>query len=118
MFLSIRHAASAGATRRRVPLPTYPFERKRYWIEPAQSAPDQSLAAAPQSSFRTQGQGSNQAEASEQFARADTPQETSDARTDLQKKIAAVWHEILGFEDIGIDDDFFALAATSCWPCS
>jgi len=24
----------AGETRRRVPLPTYPFERKRYWVEP------------------------------------------------------------------------------------
>ncbi len=26
----------AGARRRRVPLPTYPFERRRYWIEPRQ----------------------------------------------------------------------------------
>ena len=26
----------AGARRRRVPLPTYPFERHRYWIEPRQ----------------------------------------------------------------------------------
>jgi acyl transferase domain-containing protein len=28
--------------RRRVPLPTYPFERKRYWIEPANSDPGNS----------------------------------------------------------------------------
>ncbi|MCE0522902.1 MAG: type I polyketide synthase [Methylacidiphilales bacterium] len=27
-----------GAPRRRVPLPTYPFERKRHWIEPHRSA--------------------------------------------------------------------------------
>ena len=26
---------SVGEQRRRLPLPTYPFERKRYWIEPA-----------------------------------------------------------------------------------
>ena len=29
---------SAGEERRRVPLPTYPFERKRFWIEPRASA--------------------------------------------------------------------------------
>lgn len=34
-----------GFERRRVPLPTYPFERKRYWIEP----PKQTGAAAPAS---------------------------------------------------------------------
>lgn len=27
-----------GQSRRRIPLPTYPFERKRYWIEPVPSA--------------------------------------------------------------------------------
>ena len=34
-----------GFERRRVPLPTYPFERKRYWIEPRK----QTAAAAPSS---------------------------------------------------------------------
>jgi amino acid adenylation domain-containing protein len=32
-------------TRRRVPLPTYPFERKRFWVDPARSA--ESLPVAP-----------------------------------------------------------------------
>ncbi len=36
-------AFSAGERRRRVPLPTYPFERKRYWIEPVK---DEALAPA------------------------------------------------------------------------
>jgi phthiocerol/phenolphthiocerol synthesis type-I polyketide synthase E len=31
-------ALHSGAARRRVPLPTYPFERKRHWIEPYASA--------------------------------------------------------------------------------
>ncbi len=30
-----------GQRRRRVPLPTYPFERKRYWIEPQREPPEQ-----------------------------------------------------------------------------
>jgi len=34
----------AGETRRRVPLPTYPFERKRYWAEPELNG---DLAATP-----------------------------------------------------------------------
>ena len=32
-------ALHAGERRRRVPLPTYPFERKRYWIEPSAPSP-------------------------------------------------------------------------------
>jgi amino acid adenylation domain-containing protein len=32
----------AGERRRRIPLPTYPFERRRYWVEPSRAA-----AAAP-----------------------------------------------------------------------
>ena len=32
-----------GAVRRRIPLPTYPFERKRYWVEPVR---DSALVAA------------------------------------------------------------------------
>jgi acyl transferase domain-containing protein len=31
-------ALHAGERRRRVPLPTYPFERRRYWIDPAPAA--------------------------------------------------------------------------------
>ena len=34
----------AGARRRRVPLPTYPFERRRYWVEPE---PDPAGGARP-----------------------------------------------------------------------
>ncbi len=34
----------AGQGRRRVPLPTYPFERRRYWIEPGRAVP---VAVAP-----------------------------------------------------------------------
>jgi acyl transferase domain-containing protein/acyl carrier protein len=37
-------ALHAGARRQRIPLPTYPFERQRYWIEPGQidsAAPQQ-----------------------------------------------------------------------------
>ncbi|HEX4497933.1 MAG TPA: amino acid adenylation domain-containing protein, partial [Thermoanaerobaculia bacterium] len=35
----------AGADRRRVPLPTYPFERKRFWVEMPQESPAVAPAA-------------------------------------------------------------------------
>ncbi|HEU4596546.1 MAG TPA: type I polyketide synthase, partial [Pyrinomonadaceae bacterium] len=40
---------SAHERRRRVPLPTYPFERRRYWIEPQRQTPaaDAATAASP-----------------------------------------------------------------------
>jgi amino acid adenylation domain-containing protein/natural product biosynthesis luciferase-like monooxygenase protein len=37
-------AFHAGSQSRRIPLPTYPFERKRYWIEPAHDSPAASVA--------------------------------------------------------------------------
>ncbi|MBL9213335.1 MAG: amino acid adenylation domain-containing protein [Opitutaceae bacterium] len=40
-------ACFAGETRRRVPLPTYPFERKRYWIDAAPVAPTESAPPSP-----------------------------------------------------------------------
>ncbi len=42
-------AIHAGASRSRVSLPTYPFERTRYWIEPAvaSEAPERSESAPP-----------------------------------------------------------------------
>src|SRR5262249_13853136 len=36
-------AFQAGLERRRVPLPTYPFERRRYWIDPASAPPEPAL---------------------------------------------------------------------------
>jgi phthiocerol/phenolphthiocerol synthesis type-I polyketide synthase E len=35
-----------GRRRRRVPLPTYPFERRRYWVEPRSGGVDTAAAAA------------------------------------------------------------------------
>jgi acyl transferase domain-containing protein len=38
---------SAHERRRRVPLPTYPFERQRYWVEPGREAQRPLLRSAP-----------------------------------------------------------------------
>ena len=50
------NAYFAGEVRRRVPLPTYPFERKRFWIEAAPAAsptPEPASPAEPNSPTRS-----------------------------------------------------------------
>ncbi|NMO14847.1 amino acid adenylation domain-containing protein [Pyxidicoccus fallax] len=66
----------AGVSRRRVPLPAYPFERERYWIGPAERAttalatttqPQDARAPASQSTEPTQGARGKQADVADWF---------------------------------------------------
>jgi phthiocerol/phenolphthiocerol synthesis type-I polyketide synthase E len=85
--------------RRRVPLPTYPFERKRHWIE-VQRKPAEKVVfeACPLTSS---------AGAPVVTARSDAP------RTEVEETIAGIWKSLLGVEEIGIDDNFFELGGDS-----
>ena len=94
-----------GRPPRRVPLPTYPFERRRYWCAQQRprtgdeqqpwivSVPDQA-AQRPQSEPRP---------------------EPTDAglEGEVQRTIAAVWQDLLGVDAVGPDDDFFHLGGHS-----
>ena len=46
-------------------------------------------------------------------ASQDAPRELRAASTDTEFSVLAVWRELLGREDIGVDDDFFALGGDS-----
>jgi len=110
----------AGQGRRRVPLPTYPFERRRHWIE----APGQAAAAAVhrQAAQAAAAAPAAQAAQASPAAAAPTParKERPALRTgyvaprDLyEREVAHVWQEVLGVAQVGADDNFYELGGHS-----
>jgi amino acid adenylation domain-containing protein len=96
----------AGQGRRRVPLPAYPFERRRHWIE---------AAAAP---AYTAGEAAAPVAAAP--AAAPVRKERPALRThyveprDLyEREVAHIWQEVLGVAQVGADDNFYELGGHS-----
>ncbi len=77
--------------RRRIPLPTYPFDRQRCWLGEIDAQP-----AAPV--------GSAAPALSSARAAPDTP---------IEQTIGDIWQDLLGIRQIGIHDDFFELGGHS-----
>ncbi|MCG8291814.1 type I polyketide synthase [Pseudomonas entomophila] len=75
----------------RVALPGYPFERSRHWIEPPSLGPVHTPAHAMDAAGSAQ-----------------VP-----PRNDLEREIAGLWSELLGIEQIGVNEDFFDLGGHS-----
>ena len=89
-----------GSKRRRVPLPTYPFERQRYLVE----APD---APAPVPTQTSKAQLPD-----------DTPAESPAVTTELPedltvRRIATAFAEVLGLPRVGLHDNFFEMGGDS-----
>ncbi|MEM8932606.1 MAG: beta-ketoacyl synthase N-terminal-like domain-containing protein, partial [Acidobacteriota bacterium] len=96
-----------GIGRKRRPLPTYPFERQRYFVELPRA-----LAAAAGVASRTGAAPATTVSAPTPIAAA-TSTEYVAPRTDLERDIAALWEEMLGVERVGIHDDYFELGGSS-----
>jgi phthiocerol/phenolphthiocerol synthesis type-I polyketide synthase E len=109
-------------SRSRVPLPTYPFERQRYWLTPsrrpeekrtAEIAIVQPVAASSareidsydQSAAPQNGHGGN--------SRAHLGAEYVAPTNSTEQKIADIWEELLGVHPIGIHDEFLRLGGNS-----
>ncbi|HKX33615.1 MAG TPA: acyltransferase domain-containing protein, partial [Blastocatellia bacterium] len=92
-------------------LPTYPFERRRYWIEP-QTQLHHQLTPEPVAD------GAPAAEAPSLPGDGGAPPvwpEAADSapRNEIERALHALWKELLGVETLGIYDNFFELGGHS-----
>jgi len=88
----------------RVALPSYPFQRERFWID---SAPRQT---APAGDSHPAGQIVN---ASPLHSRPKLQSGYVPPATELEQVIANIWQRSLGIDSIGLEDSFFELGGDS-----
>ena len=86
-----------GERRRRVALPTYPFERQRYWLPRAPGAAV--IAEPPRPARRVSAVASSRPYV--------------EPRDEVERDLADRWREILGAPRVGVHDDFFELGGQS-----
>lgn len=91
---------------RRISLPTYPFERERYWIDPPGVSPVQH----PSVPASAAGEAPSQAAL---HPRPALPEEYQAPGNELERELVELWQDVLGFEGIGVNDNIFDLGADS-----
>ncbi len=96
---------SARERRQRIPLPTYPFERQRYWIAPQKRAGNVEAQHAPE--------GDHHARPAADQAPPELEEAFVAPRSAAESLIAEVWQEVLGVERVSVYDDFFHLGGHS-----
>ncbi|MGH9829038.1 MAG: acyltransferase domain-containing protein, partial [Blastocatellia bacterium] len=90
--------------RRRIPLPGYPFDRKRYWID---FQPPQSKASQNGSVSERVLQPSLHERPPSLVSEYATP------TTETEQTLAEIWQAVFGIESVGVNDEFFALGGHS-----
>ena len=102
-----------GEQRYRVPLPTYPFEHQRYWIE-SQIHMDRTRVSQ-QTKFKSpQNQKNREIEDISSFRPMPYLATDHGAITnEIEQTITDIWEKLLGIKNIGIQDNFFDLGGDS-----
>lgn len=118
-------AFSQHEQRQRIPLPTYPFELRRYWVEP-QSSPAFTPATIQGGRQSLDGQEQGQDQQAEPanvpqpqgntlvlYERPGLQNEYVAPETLIEQHLAEIWQESLGIQQVGIHDNFFELGGHS-----
>ncbi|WP_341530411.1 beta-ketoacyl synthase N-terminal-like domain-containing protein [Nostoc sp. UHCC 0302] len=96
----------------RVPLPTYPFERQRYWIEakiPSLLSSKENQDFSNSASLKT----IDVQEATTHYSRPSIVNSYVAPINELEELIAKIWQEVLGIQQVGIYDNFLELGGDS-----
>jgi thioesterase domain-containing protein/acyl carrier protein len=96
----------ASEQRYRLPLPTYPFERQRYWIEAPGMEQPIKIASLPD-------ENSQPVDSTPHHSRPNLHNTYLAPRDESEQTIASIWQDFLGIEQVGIHDDFFDLGGDS-----
>ena len=94
-------AVHQGKDRRRVILPTYPFARQRFWIEPARPSP---MANVPVPVA---------VETEPVHERPELTVSYFAPSSDSERELCSIWQGLIGVDRVGTDDDFFQLGGNS-----
>lgn len=106
-------AKACGGSGRRVPLPGYPYERSRHWIEPDPIPAAVVSPAASRADAALAGQTAGAFTVPMQRPPADDAGPPTGSGSDVEARLAAIWSTLLGAESIGPDDDFFMIGGNS-----
>ncbi|HSL82849.1 MAG TPA: beta-ketoacyl synthase N-terminal-like domain-containing protein [Thermoanaerobaculia bacterium] len=111
----------ARERRRRTLLPTYPFERRRYWIETTaeagRGAPGRARPAEPAEAGGAETAGGNghggRSAALGSYPRPGLRTEYAAPRSPTERRICELWQDLLGVERVGVHDSFLELGGDS-----
>jgi acyl carrier protein len=101
-----------------VGLPSYPFERQRYWIE-ARGGTERRNRSEENGSLKNPGEARLKAVAgvidrpASFYSRPELSNEYVAPTSERESAIAAIWRSTLGVDRVGIDDNFFELGGDS-----
>lgn len=90
--------------RHRIMLPTYPFERKSYWVKPGTTASVSNEVERVETANE---------KVIKNNPRPELETEYKEAETLLEKVMAECWQKALGLDKVGIDDNFYELGGDS-----
>jgi phosphopantetheine--protein transferase-like protein len=100
----------ANERRQRIPLPAYPFERKRFWPVESESSQRPSLRVLP---ILNEARKSDRPVCEEASPPCTETVGDPGLQTKTERELAQIWQELMHLGEIGPNDNYFELGGSS-----